>query len=269
MGLDFWIEVPENVTLTKGRNNVIADHYPAVLESSYKAFETLFLDNILTDSRILNHSSNILFESIAQIFNESYQKADAMIEAEESKKYSTRRKMMASLAKFGSKTADLCSTIGESIGKLKDETGKAIKAAGLGVGKGIYYIGKGMFYTFPRSLGEFIRESTSSNPNPEWQARMQAARARARQISSAFLRKSWDIAKGTVIYTGCGLSVVATGVGSYLGASQLGKIAWKLYEKYGNQGLVYCAEAIGAAGLGYLAYRKIKSSGITLKGIAR
>lgn len=72
MSLDLWVDLPGNVTLTKGRNNIIADHSVAVLEAEYQAFENLFLDVILSDDELLYHSSGMVLEKIAYLFDKSY-----------------------------------------------------------------------------------------------------------------------------------------------------------------------------------------------------
>jgi len=73
MGLDLWVDVPDNVTLTKGRNNVVADDWPNVLEGTYKGFENLFLEVILNDKELLDHPQQELAHSIAKLFDTEYE----------------------------------------------------------------------------------------------------------------------------------------------------------------------------------------------------
>jgi len=95
MGLDFWIDIPEHVGLTKGRNNIVADHTPIVLDSTYKAFENVFLDILLEDDEVLEHSSGALMASVAQIFERKY--AFRVREVQKNR-YSLKRRMSSLFA---------------------------------------------------------------------------------------------------------------------------------------------------------------------------
>ncbi len=114
VGLDFWVELPENITLTKRRNDVIADHAPIVLKGVYDSFENLFLDNLLSDEEILNHPSGILLGSIAGLLESNYQ---AVIKESERRRYSLGRRFSSSAAKIGSKTIDVTAYVLSCIGK--------------------------------------------------------------------------------------------------------------------------------------------------------
>ncbi|MDP2908586.1 MAG: hypothetical protein Q8N77_02155 [Nanoarchaeota archaeon] len=113
-GLDFWIDVPDNVTLTKGRNNIISNHGTAVLDGSYKAFESLFLDVILNDQELLYHPSKVLLESISNLFDRSY--AD-MVGSSTKSQYSLGRRLASTGAAIGSKTADLGMLVASYVGR--------------------------------------------------------------------------------------------------------------------------------------------------------
>ncbi|MBM3199962.1 hypothetical protein FJZ53_03405 [Candidatus Woesearchaeota archaeon] len=104
MGLDFWVDVPQHATLTKGRNNIIADHGMSVLDGMYQAFENLFLDVLLTDNELLYHPSQVLLESISNLFNKSYADTAEMFERG---KYSLKRRLMSAGAAIGSKSVDV------------------------------------------------------------------------------------------------------------------------------------------------------------------
>ena len=54
-GLDFWVDLPDNITLTKRRNEVIADESPLVLKAMYDSFEGLFLDVLLNDDDLMRN----------------------------------------------------------------------------------------------------------------------------------------------------------------------------------------------------------------------
>lgn len=115
MGLDFWIDIPEHVMLTKGRNNVVADHMPAVLDSSYKAFENVFLDILLEDDEVLEHSSGILLTSIANIFEQKYQ---FKVREVQRNKYSLKRRLASIFAAGLSKCIDFVKICLKSVALL-------------------------------------------------------------------------------------------------------------------------------------------------------
>jgi len=138
MGLDFWVEVPREVTLTKGRNNIIADHEPAVIEGMYKSFENLFLDVILTDERILYRDSQELFSSLSDIFKNQYQ---GLVKKAERKKFGFKRKLASYAAAVGSGFVDAGALIVAG-------TGKVIKGTAKGLGSFVRY----PFNSMPQDL---------------------------------------------------------------------------------------------------------------------
>lgn len=67
MGLDFWIEIPATTGLMATRNDFLSEHAPNVLEASYEAFKSLFLESIITDEAILYHPSDTLGKAVLQV----------------------------------------------------------------------------------------------------------------------------------------------------------------------------------------------------------
>lgn len=92
LNLDLWVDIPGNAVLTKGRNNIIADHSVAVLEAEYQAFENLFLDVILSDDELLYHSSGMVLEKIADLFDRSYKR---QVRSMERSSYSLGRRFIS------------------------------------------------------------------------------------------------------------------------------------------------------------------------------
>lgn len=255
MGLDFWIEVPENVTLTKGRNNIIADHHPAVLDASYQAFENLFLDSILTDNHILNHSSNLVFSTIADIFEKSYERTGAIVEQNEERKYGFKRKFMSRVSRFGSKTVDLASIVAEYGGKGAKVVGKSFQS----VGKGIFYdFPRFMFREVPKSLAEIMREARAERPSEDWNEKV----ANFKRNLGYLREKTWDFTK-----QGVKLTSIAGGISAGLAGVAYG--SYKLYQTFGYKFPLYTAEGAAAIAISYLALRGIKNSGITFGGVVR
>jgi hypothetical protein len=109
LGLDFWVDIPSNVTLTKGRNNIIADHVPQVLEGMYKCFESTFLDIILCDQEILDHPSNTIPTSIAQIFDQGYKESIALVKRRE---YTLKKRIVSRAIAVSSGIVDILKLIG-------------------------------------------------------------------------------------------------------------------------------------------------------------
>ncbi len=123
IGLDFWVDLPENVTLTKGRNNIIADHLPFVLEAMYRGFEDLFVDVVLEDDKIVHYTGAIL-ESIADVFDMKY---SSEVRQRELQKYSLGRRIGSPLIIGSSKAIDLGSYLISSIGKGFSFSGKFLR----------------------------------------------------------------------------------------------------------------------------------------------
>src|SRR3989339_730762 len=140
MGLDFWVEVPREVTLTKGRNNIIADHEPAVIEGMYKSFENLFLDVILTDERILYRDSQELFSSLSDIFKNQYQ---GLVKKAERKKFGFKRKLASYAAAVGSGFVDAGALIVAGTGKGIKGTAKKYGLRALTIGAATAALGYG------------------------------------------------------------------------------------------------------------------------------
>lgn len=124
IGMDFWVDVPSNVTLTKGRNNIIADHGPMVLDAMYKGFEELFLDTLLNDEEVLHHKSDVIMMSIAKILSRDYAE---IVEGIEENRYAYGRKLATTAAAAGSKIADVTSY---AAGKTWEFTCATIEVAG-------------------------------------------------------------------------------------------------------------------------------------------
>ena len=72
MGLDFWIQLPRNVRLTAGRNHMVPEHANEVLEATYTAFRSLFLESIVTDDQILYHVSQVLEKGVSKLLGAKY-----------------------------------------------------------------------------------------------------------------------------------------------------------------------------------------------------
>ncbi len=113
MGLDFWVDVPAHATLTKGRNNIIAEHGMPVLDGMYQAFENLFLDVLLADEELLYHPSQVLLESISNLFKKSYSDTAELFEK---RKYSLKRRLLSTGAAIGSKSLDIGVLVANAVG---------------------------------------------------------------------------------------------------------------------------------------------------------
>ncbi len=114
MDIDFWIDIPSNLGLTKGRNDLIADHKGALLKGAYTAFENLFVDSLLSDETLLYHPSEVLMSGISSVFNNKY----AMIVHEnETSKFSLKREWAMMSTGLLSKTIDLGVIAGKYTGK--------------------------------------------------------------------------------------------------------------------------------------------------------
>ncbi|MDP2907888.1 MAG: hypothetical protein Q8O03_08165 [Nanoarchaeota archaeon] len=113
LGLDFWVDVPVHTTLTKGRNNIIAEHSMPVLDGMYQAFENLFLDVLLADEELLYHPSQVLLESISNLFKKSYSDTAELFEK---RKYSLKRRLLSTGAAVGSKSLDIGVLVAKAVG---------------------------------------------------------------------------------------------------------------------------------------------------------
>ncbi len=71
-GVYFWVDLPSNVGLTKGRNNVIADDVPKITEAMYPAFEQAVLDVIMEDENLVQKLDHVIAEVVGKIFEKTY-----------------------------------------------------------------------------------------------------------------------------------------------------------------------------------------------------
>lgn len=92
-GLDFWIQLPEGVGLTIGRNDLLPEYSNEVLEASYEAFRSLFLESIITDDEILYHPSQALERGIAEVLRSGRYLDHAR--SEMVRQYSLKRRLLS------------------------------------------------------------------------------------------------------------------------------------------------------------------------------
>lgn len=119
MGVDFWVEVPNEATLTKGRNNVIADDASGINVGMYLTFENIFLDTVLADDELLYGKSDALLKSLGGLFA---REVAPVIYRINSQKYSIGRRIASNAANIASTTID----IGCGLGRLGVKGAKAI-----------------------------------------------------------------------------------------------------------------------------------------------
>ncbi|MBI4472192.1 MAG: ATP-binding protein [Acidobacteria bacterium] len=94
-GLDFWIQLPEGLGLTIGRNDVVPEHSNELLEASYEAFWSLFIESIITDQQILYHPSQALQKGITRLMS-----TDGYLDHARSKmvrKYSFKKRVLSNI----------------------------------------------------------------------------------------------------------------------------------------------------------------------------
>lgn len=163
-GMDFWVDIPEHITLTKGRNNIIADHGPAVLDGMYKAFESVFLDVLLNDESIIMHQSQFLQNSVANMFDKNYKSiAKAIERGEFTLKHRTKTKAVTVGSKVTGTGLYLAKRTKESLARRLEGivavSGELFSAAGTGLFLGGAVAGKIAtefikypFVTFPRQM---------------------------------------------------------------------------------------------------------------------
>ena len=117
-GFDFWVDIPKNVVLVKGRNNIVPEHEAAILDAMYSSFETLFLDTILNDDEVLHGASSKVLELIAGLFNSKYSASARLFEIE---KHSLKKRIISKTAEYASDTIDwLCEAGRKTKGLLVD-----------------------------------------------------------------------------------------------------------------------------------------------------
>ncbi len=110
-GIDFWVEIPANIRLTKGRNNVIADDEAVLYEAMYKAFEDTIIESVLSNEFILEKCSGTIDSVLAEIFEQKYSKLVANLERQ---KYSRLRRIASVGAPFLRASASVLETIVEN-----------------------------------------------------------------------------------------------------------------------------------------------------------
>jgi hypothetical protein len=93
LGLDFWIEIPETAGLMATRNDFLPEHAPSVLEASYQAFKSLFLESIITDEAILYHPSDTLGKGVLHVLTSDRYFDHARLKMVEP--YSLRRRILS------------------------------------------------------------------------------------------------------------------------------------------------------------------------------
>jgi hypothetical protein len=235
LGIDFWIEIPEHATLTKGRNSIIADNQAPVLEATYKAFEDLFVDSILPNQRIMSHSSNAVLYTVAEIFRENYDKSGS-IDENEKRKYSFKRKFLSNTSGLASKTLDnIC------------QASSSIKKAAIISGKKVFYeFPKAIFYDIPKSIIKDRIERKKSNPDPLWKQNYEEKKLRRKEKFKKLGQSLKKNTKALGIISGIGTGIGAGGYGLGIGA-------WKLYEKFGDKLWKYGLEGAIAFACGALA----------------
>ncbi|MFH1916894.1 MAG: hypothetical protein ABIJ21_06560 [Nanoarchaeota archaeon] len=233
IGLDFWVDVPDHVTLTKGRNNIIADHSPAVLDGIYAGFEELFLDVILADEEIVYHSSGSLMQTLSDIFTKRY---NNQVYAARQKEYTFKRRMGTYLAKGISATLDGATVAAKLPFRI-------LYLGGYSIYKTVTY----PFTDLPNDISEAIAKWKADAPNRKERRRL----AREKNLADlAYLghRISHRAKQAAPYVIGAG----ALGFGLYETVKHWG---WKPLE-YVGKGLVLAA-ATGLAGYGI--YRLAKA----------
>lgn len=233
LNLDFWIDVPENVTLTKGRNNIIADHGPAVLEGTYQAFEDLFIDVVLNDEEILHHPEGNLLESIAYIFDRGHSQGTALIL--ERNKYDFKKRFIARAAFLGSGAIDLGALCLEYALRACKRTG--------------HFFGEA-WERRTQKQGEKNGEKETEKKEPWRLADMvKSAYEAFCDFAPSAAKAVWNVSKITV-------PIIALAGGAVYGGR-------KLYEAYGSAPFRYAGLGLlgtaALAGAGYVGYKTYKS----------
>ncbi len=235
MGLDFWVDVPDHVKLTKGRNNIIADHHPLVLEGAYSGFEQLFLDVILADEEIVYHSSGSLLQSLSNIFNQRY---DNKVYARKQKDFSLKRRL-------GQYTAQGTSAFLDAASFAVKLPVKAMYYTGVG----LYKAAKYPFTDLPGDLEEAIERWKADAPN----------RAERRRVGREAFKQ--DLAE-----LGKNLGNAVKRISPYaVGAAALGGGIYEI-AKHWDQIKLWNWKLAGYTGLGVLG---IASAGIAVYGVTK
>ncbi len=232
-GLDFWIDVPENVTLTKGRNNIIADHGPAVLEGTYQAFEDLFIDVVLNDEEILHHPEGNLLESIAYIFDRGHAQGTALIL--ERNKYDFKKRFVARAAFLGSGAIDLGALCLEYALRACKRTGQ--------------FFGEVWERRNHKTEGENGEKETEKKEPWSLAEIVKSAYEAFCDFAPSAAKAVWNVSK-----------IAVPGIVLTVGAVYGG---YKLYEAYGSAPFRYAGLGLlgtaALAGAGYAGYKTYKS----------
>ena len=105
-GIDFWVDLPPNIRLTKGRNNVIADDEPALMKAIYTAFEDTIIESVLSNDAIMDKCRYPIEAVLAQLFEKRYSK---LLEQFERRTYSRTRRFYSKAAYVGMEMARMAS----------------------------------------------------------------------------------------------------------------------------------------------------------------
>ncbi|MFC1723716.1 ATP-binding protein [Nanoarchaeota archaeon] len=73
VGVEFWVDFPKNVGLTKGRNNVIAKDRALAYETIAPALEQYILDFVFSDKGLVYRFDSKITSLVAALFNTEYQ----------------------------------------------------------------------------------------------------------------------------------------------------------------------------------------------------
>ena len=218
MGMDLWIDVPDDVTLTKGRNNIISSDWPAVLEGAYKGFEHLFLDVVLNDRELLEHPQQRLLTSVAKIFDKNYSN---LVQESERGRYSFGRR-------FASRSAAAAST-------MVDFTGTFVAAGARKAWKAGRYIGTQLV----PDLGAFVKDSYQYFKDHKQEIKQ--------NLKKNLINFGKTAAAGTLAATG----LLAAGTGVYL----LGDWLWHNHSDLVIASLLATGISAGIVGAGIGTYK--------------
>jgi len=251
LGMDFWVDLPLNVTLTKGRNSIIADHELPVLQASYNAFESIFLDSLLMDDELLYHPSNILLEGMARVLRESSPLAKQFREGD----YSFKRKVMSFGAMIGSGIVDGVSIAGQYTWKAASFVAKApfkatayvIKHAPAAATKASNY----MIKQFPKDMKKaalFVGDKIIHTPGYIVKG-IKGAGEWAKNSVVKLYDNRVEVAKKI----GLGMGITAGVAGAVYGGYSL--VKWYIEKDFGLKPILYGAAGLAGAaavvGLGY------------------
>ncbi|MDD9954268.1 MAG: hypothetical protein OXR66_08100 [Candidatus Woesearchaeota archaeon] len=118
-GLDFWVDLPPEVTLTKGRNNIVGHDRPYLNDPLREAFEEMYLDAVLGDQELLNNAGSAFLESVAGMFDREYSR---IISSFATSEFSFRRRVLARGAAVGNFFVDSMYGLKANLGNLASDT---------------------------------------------------------------------------------------------------------------------------------------------------